>query len=168
MDYKLKLISKAGIAEAASKAELYRNLNDPEEAESICRDILALDPANQKALRILGLAITDQFLGVGTDRFREAKETFEKLSDSYDRLYHTGLLFERRAKAQIQAGQPPHTLLPLLEHALSYYSDAEAVRPAGNDDAILRWNRCVRLLEILKSRLEEGLVAFDVHDSPPI
>lgn len=114
MDYKLKSISRAGIPEAAAKAELYRNLNDPEESESICRDILALDPTNQQVLRILGLAITDQFLGVGTDRLREAKETFEKLCDPYERLYHTGLLFERRAKAQVQAGQPPHTLLPLL------------------------------------------------------
>jgi tetratricopeptide (TPR) repeat protein len=168
MDYKLKYISKEGIPEAASKAERYRALNDPEEAESICRDILALDPTNQQALRILGLAITDQFLGVGTDRFREARETFAKLSDTYDRLYYTGLLFERRAKAQVQTGQPPHTLLPLLEQALGYYAEAEAVRPPDNDDAILRWNRCVRLLEILKSRLEEGLIAFDVHDSTPI
>jgi len=168
MDYKLKSISKAGIPEAASKAELYRYLNDPEESESICRDILALDPENQQALRLLGLAISDQFLGVGTDRFREAKDSFEKLSDQYERLYHVGLLFERRAKAQIQAGQPPHTLLPLLEQAMARYAEAEAIRPQANDDAILRWNRCVRLLEILKSRLEEGLVSFDVHDAPPI
>lgn len=168
MDYKLKSISKGGIPEAASKAELYRFLNDPEESESICRDILALDPGNQQALRLLGLALTDQFLGVGTDRYREAKEAFEKLEDNYERLYHIGLLFERRAKAQVQAGQPPHTLLPLLEQALSCYSEAEAIRPPQNDDAILRWNRCVRLLEILKSRLEEGLVSFDVHDAPPI
>jgi len=168
MDYKLKSISKAGIPEAASKAELYRFLNDPEESESICRDILALDPENQQALRLLGLAISDQFLGVGTDRFREAKDAIEKLSDHYERLYHVGLLFERRAKAQIQAGQPPHTLLPLLEQAMARYAEAEAIRPAGNDDSILRWNRCVRLLEILTSRLEEGLVSFDVHDAPPI
>ena len=168
MDYKLKSISKGGIPEAASKAELYRFLNDPEESESICRDILALDPGNQQALRLLGLALTDQFLGVGTDRYREAKEAFERLSDNYERLYHIGLLFERRAKAQVQAGQPPHTLLPLLEQALSCYAEAESIRPPQNDDAILRWNRCVRLLEILKSRLEEGLVSFDVHDAPPI
>ncbi len=168
MDYKLKSISKAGIPEAMSKAEGYRFLNEPEESESICRDVLALEPSNQSALRVLGLAITDQFLGVGMDRFREAKEAFEKLSDRYERAYYLGLLFERRAKAQIQAGQPPHTLLPMLEQAMACYAEAEAIRPPDNDDAILRWNRCVRLLEILKSRLEEGLVAFDVHDAPPI
>jgi hypothetical protein len=29
---------------------------------------------------------------------------------------------------------------------MSFYEKAEAVRPAGNDDAILRWNTCVRLM----------------------
>lgn len=168
MDYKLKSISKAGIAEAMSKAERYRYLNDPEETESICRDILALDPSNQQALRLLGLALTDQFLGFGMDRYREAKEAFERLSDPYERAYHIGLLFERRAKAQIQAGQPPHTLLPLVEQALAYYAEAEAIRPPENDDAVLRWNRCVRLLEMLKNRLDEGFALFDVRDAPPI
>src|SRR5260370_873256 len=44
MEHQLKSISKAGIPEAIAKAELYRYLNEPEEAESICRDILAVDP----------------------------------------------------------------------------------------------------------------------------
>ena len=26
------------------------------------------------------------------------------------------------------------------------YERAEAIRPAGNDDAILRWNACARLM----------------------
>jgi hypothetical protein len=47
VDLHLKPISKDGIPEAISKAELYRNLNEPGEAESICRDILAADPENQ-------------------------------------------------------------------------------------------------------------------------
>ena len=61
MELKLKSISKGGVAEAISKAELYRYLNEPGEAESICRDILAVEPSNQATLRLLGLAITDQF-----------------------------------------------------------------------------------------------------------
>ena len=44
MEYTLKRISTAGIPEAIAKAGLYRSLNEPEEAESICRDILAVDP----------------------------------------------------------------------------------------------------------------------------
>ena len=63
MEYKVKRISTAGIAEAIAKAELYRSLNEPEEAESICRDILAIEPQHQLALRLLGLALTDQFTG---------------------------------------------------------------------------------------------------------
>ena len=76
MEYKIKRISTAGIAEAIAKAELYRSLNEPEEAESICRDILAIEPQHQLALRLLGLALTDQFTGHGSDRYREAEEIF--------------------------------------------------------------------------------------------
>lgn len=168
MEYNLKPITIEGIAEATLKAERYRYLNEPEEAESICRDVLAIDPTNQTALRLLGLSITDQFLGVSSDRFREVNEIFQKLSDRYDRLYHTGLLYERRAKAQLYAGQPPHTLLPLFERALECFDEAAAMSPPGNDDAILRWNRCVRLLDGVKHRLEEYLIGFDVQDAPPI
>ena len=77
MEYELKRISTAGIAEAIAKVELYRSLNEPEEAESICRDILAVEPQHQLALRLLGLAITDQFSGRASDRYREAEETFQ-------------------------------------------------------------------------------------------
>src|SRR5271154_4826005 len=106
MEYQLKPISKAGIAEATAKVELYRYLNEPEEAESICRDILAVDPQHQLALRLLGLTITDQFGSGPRDRYREVEETFQKLSDRYERVYSLGLLYERRAKAHVRNGQP--------------------------------------------------------------
>src|SRR5262245_32884307 len=115
MEYKLKAISKSGIAEALAKVELYRYLNEPEESESICRDILATDPNQQLALRLLGLALTDQFTGGTGDRYREVQETFERLSDRYEQLYYTGLFHERRAKAQLRAGQSPHVVYPLFE-----------------------------------------------------
>ena len=91
MEYKVKRISTAGIAEAIAKAELYRSLNEPEEAESICRDILAIEPQHQLALRLLGLALTDQFTGHGSDRYRETEEIFRQLKDPYERLYYTGI-----------------------------------------------------------------------------
>ena len=97
MDYQLKSISKPGIAEALAKVELYRYLNEPEESESICRDILAVDPNQQLALRLLGLSITDQFTGGVSDRCREAEELFARLADPYERHYYRGLLQERRA-----------------------------------------------------------------------
>src|SRR5256886_9025036 len=144
MGYQLKSISKAGIPEALAKVELYRYLNEPEEAESICRDILAVDPGHQLACRMLGLAITDQFIGAANDRYIEAQSIFQGLRDPYERLYYTGLLHERHAKTQLAVGYAPHVLLPLVEEAMGCFADAEKIRPAGNDDSILRWNRCVR------------------------
>ena len=169
MPLHLKPISKAGIPEAIAKVDLYRSLNEPEEAESICRDILAVDATHQLALRLLGLAITDQFCGEISDRWGEAQESFDKLSDPYERIYYTGLLHERRAKAQLRAGRLPHTLTPLFEEALNCFAEAEKIRPSGNDDAILRWNRCVRLLQSHPEFQEENQsVGFDVQDSSPV
>ena len=100
MDAQLKTISRAGIAEAIAKAELYRYLNEPEEAESICRDILSVDADHHLARRLLGLTITDQFTGHAGDRYGEVAEIFQRLRDPYERSYYTGLLHERRAKVQ--------------------------------------------------------------------
>jgi tetratricopeptide (TPR) repeat protein len=169
MDLQLKPISKDGIPEAISKAELYRYLNEPGEAESICRDILAADPEHQNARRLLGLSISDQFRGDSSDRYSEAEATFQSLKDEYERLYYGGILLERQAKAQLAAGRPPYTVAPLFEEALRCFEKAEAIRPHGNDDSILRWNRCVR---ILQSRLgtdwQKLIETIDAGDSPPI
>jgi hypothetical protein len=170
MEYTIKRISTAGIAEAIAKAELYRSLNEPEEAESICRDILAIEPQHQLALRLLGLALTDQFTGRGSDRYRETEEIFLALEDPYERLYYTGILHERRAKAQLNAGQLPLSLLALFDHALRSFAEAEKIRPEGNDDAILRWNRCVRLLQNPAYQwdgLEEEVASLHAQDAPP-
>ncbi|WP_051979052.1 hypothetical protein [Edaphobacter aggregans] len=168
MTYELKRISSAAITEAIAKAERYRSLSEPEEAESICRDILIIAPQHQLALRLLGLALTDQFTGGSSDRYREAEATFQQLNDTYERLYYAGILYERRAKAQLHAGLPSHTLMPLFDQALRAFAEAEEVRPAGNDDAILRWNRCVRLLQTTTYVWEQEPSPIDVQDAPPI
>jgi tetratricopeptide (TPR) repeat protein len=169
VELKLKTISKAGIPEAISKAELYRSLNEPEEAESICRDILAVEPEHQLALRLLGLAITDQFSGGAEDRHAEAEQLFQRLDERYERLYYTGLLHERRAKAQMRVGRPPHTLAPLFAEAMRCFAEAEMIRPPDNDDAVLRWNRCARLLQSHPGFQEEKeSEAFEAFDSSPI
>jgi len=59
--FQLKPISKAAIGEALEKAKRYRLLNEPSLAESICLDVLEVEPENQRALVTLLLAITDQF-----------------------------------------------------------------------------------------------------------
>jgi len=169
MELKLKSISKAGIAEAISKAELYRFLNEPGETESICRDILSVDPDHQLAQRILGLAITDRFTGGGADRHGEAETIFASLRDPYERLYYMGIVHERRAKALLRAGAPPHTVVVLFEEAMGCFERAEKIRPEGNDDAILRWNRCVRLLQSRSaSEWQREIEAFEASDSPPV
>jgi tetratricopeptide (TPR) repeat protein len=169
MERQFKSISKGGIAEALAKAKHYRYLNQAEEAESICRDILAVDPENQMALRLLGLAITDQFTGATTDRHSEAQSSFERLTSAYERSYYLGILYERRAKAQMRAGHMAHSMLASFEKAMQCFEDAEKIRPQGNDDALLRWNRCLRLLQgIPELTRERESLDLEISDTPPI
>jgi tetratricopeptide (TPR) repeat protein len=169
MELKLKTISKDGIAEALSKVELYRYLNEPEEAESICHDVLAAEPENQLALRMLALTITDQFEGQTSDRYAEAEKIFQSLADPYERVYYMGLLQERLAKAQIRAGRPAHMLVGSFQEAMRCFEEAEKIRPPHNDDAVLRWNRCVRLLEKIGHVEGENLESFlEDHDTAPV
>lgn len=169
MPHQLKTISKAGIPEALAKVELYRYLQDPEEAESICRDILAIDANHQLALRMLGLTITDQFTGGADDRYGEVQSIFQSLRDPYERFYYSGVLLERRAKAQLRAGCAAHILLPLVEEALRSFAEAEKIRPTSNDDSILHWNRCVRLLESRPEfHWEREHLPLDSHEGPPV
>jgi tetratricopeptide (TPR) repeat protein len=164
----LKKISKSGIAEAISKAQLYRYLNEPEETESICKDILDVDPDNQMALRTLGLAITDQFGGQASDRYAEAEQIFGRLTDLYERHYYMGIFHERRAKAQMRAGRPPQALVEQFKEAMRHFEQAEKIRPPENDDAVLRWNRCVRLLEALPKLEWRQEATFDDQDIAPV
>ncbi|MGH9969646.1 MAG: hypothetical protein ACREBG_17885 [Pyrinomonadaceae bacterium] len=169
MQIELKPISTAGIAEAISKAEVYRYLNEPGEAESICRDILAEEQDSQSALRLLGLAITDQFTGEVSDRYAEAEGVFRRLTSEYERTYHLGILQERKAKAQLRAGRPAHTVYPIFEKALELFERAEAIRPPDNDEAILRWNRCVRILKSRPSyQWRKEIEEFDASEGPPV
>jgi tetratricopeptide (TPR) repeat protein len=166
MEGEFKTISRTSIPEALAKVQHYRYLNQAEEAESICRDVLAADPENQLALRMLGLSITDQFTGGTTDRSSEAQACFEKLTSPYERNYYLGILYERRAKAQMRVGHLAHSLLGGFEKAMEYFAEAEKIRPQGNDDALLRWNRCLRLVNgIARPGEREG---FELDDAPPI
>lgn len=146
MTYELKSIRPEAAAAAVEKAEKYRDLNQPFEAESICRDVLAVAPDYPGALRTLGLALTDQFEGIGKGRYAEAMEVFSRQRDPYERAFYSGLACERQAKAQIRAGRALQSSLPLFEQSLAFYEEAESLRPPGNDDPILRWNSVVRIL----------------------
>jgi hypothetical protein len=146
--YELKPLSKDAIAGALAKAERYRLLNEAEEAESICHDVLAVDSENQQALTTLILAITDQFRDEVSGNVGRAQALVSRLDDEYSRSYFAGIICERRAKAGLhQRGLEPRTgIHDWLVTAMRHFERAEHVRPTGNDDAILRWNACARTL----------------------
>ena len=146
---RLKSIGKDAIPAALEKAKWYRALNEPREAESICRDVLEIEPANQTAVSTLLLSLSDQFAhGLG-ERFREAKALTGRLENEYEREYYAGIVAERRAKCQYEKGMPGcgHIAYAGLTEAMTHYEKAEALRPAENDDAVLRWNTCARLID---------------------
>src|SRR5688500_9646718 len=146
--FPLKRISPSGVPAALQKAERYRLLNDSSAAESICRDIVEIEPDNQQALVVLLLAITDQFGDDLGDSVRRAREVLPRLKDEYKRAYYACIISERRAKAQRRQSIPGAGSMAYasLRDAMEWYEKAEAMRPAGNDEAILRWNTCARLL----------------------
>jgi hypothetical protein len=147
--YPLKPLSKEAVPAALAKAERYRLLNEPGEAESICLDVLAVDPGNQDATVMLLLALTDQFPDESSSQvIGRATELAGRLADEYDRLYYAGLVRERRAKTVLHHQRYGATVnaIEWLREAMTFYERAEAIRPAQNDDAVLRWNACARLL----------------------
>lgn len=142
-----KPITSDAIPRALEKAERYRLLNEPIDAESICLDVLSIDPENQKALVVMLLAVTDQFEGFAVDPSR-AEGVLRRLRDEYQRAYYAGIISERGAKAHLKKGGPGSGYVAYdgLREAMTFYEKAEALRPPGNDDAILRWNACARIL----------------------
>ena len=169
MKLELKKIRPSAAAAAVGKAEKYRDLNQPFEAESICRDVLDASLEHPGALRTLGLALTDQFEGKGKGRYAEAMAVFARLPDAYERALYSGIACERQGKAQLREGRPLQSSLPLFEQSLSFFVEAGRLRPEANDDPILRWNSVVRTLRAhpdyasVRSRPEVDLGS----DSPP-
>ena len=147
MTWKLKPISPHAVESALEKARLYRLLNEPTQAESICLDVLSAEEGNQPALITLILAMTDQF-GQGTDS-RAAGAYAKKLSGEYEREYYSGIIAERGAWSLLRQETPGARFdaYDLLRSAMERYERAEKLRPAGNDDALLRWNTCARYLD---------------------
>jgi hypothetical protein len=147
MDLKLKSLSVDAIPRALAKAERYRFLGEPEEAQSICLDALAVDADNQEALTTLVLALTDQFDRDQTT-VAQAYAAVSRLQSEYERCYYMGLIHVRRARALLRAramrGGP--RAYEWLHEAMASFERAEAIRPPNNDDAVLRWNACARLL----------------------
>ena len=147
--FELKPLSKEGIKAALEKAERYRLLNEPRLAESICLDILEIEPENHDAVVMLILSITDQFKKSSHNNEKNARELLALLKDKYERTYYAGIICERRGKAVLDKEIPGGDFIAYewIRNAVELYEQAEKIRPPGNDDAILRWNTCVRLIK---------------------
>jgi tetratricopeptide (TPR) repeat protein len=149
-DFDLKPLNPEAIPKALQKADRYRLLNEPEEAESISLDILAVAPDNPEALVTLLLALSDQFrTDYDAQCYARARELLPRLPGDYERSYYAGILCERRGSATLDRGSPgaESVACTLFRQAMDWYERAEALRPPDNDDAPLRWNTCVRMLQ---------------------
>jgi hypothetical protein len=156
--FQLKPLSRDAIARSLERAHQYRVLNEPVEAESICLDVLCIDPQNHDAMITLLLARTDQFGSGVSDA--QARELLPQLADDYERAYYGGIICERRAKTRLRQGAPGagFDAYQWFREAMAHYERAETLKPAGNDDAVLRWNTCARILmrsPELRPRCEE-------------
>ncbi|MFN2419834.1 MAG: hypothetical protein ABR527_00390 [Gemmatimonadota bacterium] len=159
--FELKPIRREAVPAALEKAEHYRLLNQPGAAESICRDVLRVDPDNQRAIITLMLSLTDQFGRPGRWRVGDARVIAEQIASEYEKSYYHGLISERAGKAELQRGGPSAEPAAhnWLREAMGWYEKAEDLRPPGNDDAILRWNACARILRDrrMSPRVEDRL-----------
>ena len=142
--FELKPLHTEAIPAALEKANRYRLLNEPGAAESIYLDILKIEPDNQEALINIVLAMSDRFgkdYAIGDARITEY---LTRIKGDYERTYYTGIMYERRGKAAL--GKDGVGAYELFRQAMDCFETAEAMRPAGNDDAILRWNGCARII----------------------
>ncbi len=156
--FDIKTISRDAVPRAIEKAERYRLLNDPEQTESICLDVLAADPENQRTLVLVVLAMTDRLASGGTVDPRVVGAYVARLADEYERIYYSGLVCERQARGYLARGSGGATAYEAFRDAMEWYEKASARRPPDNDDALLRWNSCVRTLQLhrLEPRADEG------------
>lgn len=166
MELKLHDIHADSIELALDKARQYRSLLEPEIAESICLDILNIDPDNQPALVVYILALSDQLHHAGKKTQVQAIEmAIQKLQSRYQQFYYTGLLHERRARFMLTQSMARVFAYDYFIEALQFYQKAEKIRPEHNDESILRWNSCIRTIdkEKLKPRPDSKDVRLDME-----
>ena len=146
--FELKRLGRDAVPAALEKAQRYRLLNEPIEAESICLDVLEVEPDNTEALATLVLALSDQFERRLGDKFEQARALLARFRSEYERRYYEGILCERRAKVSLGQAGPGSGAVAYqwFREAMRHFEAAHALRPEGNDDPTLRWNACARVL----------------------
>ena len=162
--FELKTLNREAIPRSLDKAEHNRLLNEPRVAESICNDILAVDSENQQAIVYLILAITDQFDIPSPAGIKQALDLSPRITDEYQRLYYTGIIYERQAKAKLTQNYPDchYDAYDLLREAMEWFEKAESHEDEENDDATLRWNSCARVImdQKLKPRPQDDFSPY--------
>jgi hypothetical protein len=161
--FAFRLLSKDSIPDAMKKAERYRLLGEPDEAESVCLDILQVDPENQEAKIDLILAISDQFGRERRPRVELAMKVVGELKDEYQRRYYEAVVLEREARAHLDLDTPPVLVFLRYCEAMDRFAAAAAIRPVGDDSAVIRWNACVRAIR--RRQLQPGLEAEEFIDA---
>lgn len=156
-EFKLNRISHDAIPMALAKARQYRSLREPEQAESICLDILAIEPEHHEANILLILALTDQF--THSNHALNAKQVLkliDNLPDAFDRLYYQGLVNERHGRSMLGNSMSHSFAYGYFHKAIQLYQQAQQISPENNDDAILRSNACIRTIQSkrLKPRID--------------
>ncbi|MBK5279152.1 MAG: hypothetical protein JJE09_09850 [Bacteroidia bacterium] len=153
--FELKPLSKDGIEASLGKAEHYRLLNQPRLAESICLDVLIINPDNHRASVILLLSLTDQFGEPSAKTTNQALVIAKGLKDEYSRIYYSGIVHERQGATALKSGTPGSNFdaYEWYREAMEFYEKADAINADDNNDPALRWNTCARI--IMESNLCE-------------
>ena len=146
--HELKHLSLEAVPKALERADRYRLLNDPGVAESICIDVLRVEPGNRQAIVMLLLALTEQLEQERGAALGRARELLPRFADEYSRAYYAGIICERWAKANLKRAVPSSRAAAhqALTEAMSWFEKAEALRQPGNDEALLHWNTCARIM----------------------
>ncbi|MBT8486898.1 MAG: hypothetical protein HKO59_10435 [Phycisphaerales bacterium] len=169
--FQLKTISQSGIPRALERADRYRLLNEPREAESICRDVLRIDADHQVALRTMILALTEQF-GAGVQvNITHAQELLPRLQSEFDRTYLAGVICERWAKCQFRDDAPGNVVYDWFIQAMGWFERAEPLSEPGDEDARLRWNACARMIKrygTVHPRAEDTVSDDWLQDDVPV
>jgi hypothetical protein len=168
----LKIINREAVPSALEMAKRYRLLHEPQETESICLDILEVEPDNQEALITMLLALTDNFTTEMNPSFDKARELVNKLNSQYCKAYYSGIIYEQRAKAHLTKGSPGsgQVAYTWFSKALESYGIALNSCDPDNQDAVLRWNSCARLIngrsDIKPGEGNDTEMLLDSFDTP--
>jgi hypothetical protein len=161
--FELKKLHPQAIPAAIEKAKQYRLLNEPSAAQSICLDILEVESENQEALVIIVLAMTDRLTRDYSIGDSQIQTYLSKITNQHERAYYTGIIYERRAKALLNKNSNGNeaTIYELFRQAMEWFEKAEELSTDQNDNAILRWNQCARIIESNSLAAQERSHDFD-------